>query len=97
MIDRRPAAIARCAGVADVLRALDFGIANSLPISIRCGGHGVPGFAVCEGGVMIDLEIMANVHVDPLAQTARAQGGTNWGQFDHETQAFGLATTGRVG
>lgn len=94
MIDRSPAVIARCAGVADVLRALDFGVRNGLPVSIRCGGHGVPGFAVCDGGVMIDLETMTSVHVDPAALTARAQGGTNWGQFDHETQAFGLATTG---
>jgi len=55
MIDRRPALIARCAGVSDVMRALEFGVGKSLPISIRCGGHSVPGFSVCEGGVMLDL------------------------------------------
>ncbi|MCW5980877.1 MAG: FAD-binding oxidoreductase [Bryobacteraceae bacterium] len=96
MVDRRPGVIARCAGVADVRRTLDFGVHRGLPISIRCGGHGVSGFAVCEGGVMIDLEEMTAVHVDPAARIARAQGGVNWGQFDHETQAFGLATTGGV-
>ncbi len=94
MIDRRPAVIARCSGVSDVLRALEFGIGKSLPISIRCGGHSVPGFSVCEGGVMIDLTPMASVYVDPAAKTARAEGGVNWGQFDVETQAFGLASTG---
>ncbi len=94
MIDRRPAVIARCAGVSDVMRALEFGVQRSLPVAIRCGGHSVPGFSVCEGGVMIDLTPMSSIHVDPIAKTARAEGGVNWGQFDVETQAFGLATTG---
>lgn len=94
MYDRRPAIIARCAGVADAKRALEFGVENSLPVSIRSGGHGLPGFAVCDDGVMIDLEEMTSIRVDPAAVTARAEAGVNWGQFDHETQAFGLATTG---
>jgi len=76
------------------MRALEFGRENAVPISIRCGGHGVPGFAVCDGGIMIDLSETTTVYVDPARQTARAAGGANWGQFDHETQAFGLATTG---
>ena len=67
---------------------------KKLPVLIRSGGHGVPGFAVCQGGVMIDLSNMAGVTVDPVRKTAHAQAGANWGQFDHETQAFGLATTG---
>src|SRR5450755_1383837 len=94
MIDRRPAVIARCAGVSDVMRALEFGVRRSLPIAIRCGGHALPGFSVCEGGLMLDLTPMSSVYVDPAAKTARAEGGVNWGQFDVETQAFGLATTG---
>ena len=94
MIDRRPAVIARCAGVSDVMRALEFGVQRSLPVAIRCGGHSVPGFSVCEGGVMLDLTPMNSIHVDPIAKIARAEGGVNWGQFDVETQAFGLATTG---
>lgn len=94
MIDRHPAAIARCAGVADVKRSLEFSLDNALPVSIRSGGHGLPGYAVCDGGVMIDLSDMTAVSVDPAAKTVRAQAGANWGQFDHETQAFGLATTG---
>ena len=94
MIDRYPAVIARCAGVADVKRSLEFSLDKALPVSIRSGGHGLPGYAVCDGGVMIDLSEMAAVNVDPAAKTARAQAGANWGQFDHETQAFGLATTG---
>ncbi|MBS1825070.1 MAG: FAD-binding oxidoreductase [Acidobacteria bacterium] len=94
MIDRRPAVIAQCSGVADVMRSLEFAVTRSLPLSVRCGGHSLPGYGVCDGGVMIDLEKMNHVYVDPVTRTARAQGGANWGQFDHETQAFGLATTG---
>jgi FAD/FMN-containing dehydrogenase len=94
MIDRRPAVITRCEGVSDVMRALEFGVRKSLPIAIRCGGHSIPGFSVCEGGLMLDLTPMSSVYVDPAAKTARAEGGVNWGQFDVETQAFGLATTG---
>src|ERR687892_674263 len=96
MINRHPALIARCAGVADVINAINFARANNLLVSVRGGGHGVPGFAVCDGGLMIDLSRMNAVCVDPVGRTARAEGGCTWGDFDHETQAFGLATTGGV-
>lgn len=94
MIDRRPAMIVRCAGAADVMRAVSFAREHELLVAVRGGGHGVPGFAVCDGGVMIDLSCMKSVRVDPTRHTARAEGGVTWGDFDHETQAFGLATTG---
>jgi FAD/FMN-containing dehydrogenase len=94
MIDRRPAAIVRCAGVSDIKRAIDFGRRHSLPLSVRGGAHGVPGFAVCDGGLMVDVSPMTSVTVDPHRRIATVEGGANWGQFDHETQAFGLATTG---
>jgi FAD/FMN-containing dehydrogenase len=96
MIDRRPALIARCAGVADVLDALRFARAHDLLVSVRAGGHNVAGNAVCDGGLMIDLSLMKGIRVDPIARTARAQAGVTWGEFDVETQAFGLATTGGV-
>lgn len=96
MIDRHPAMIVRCAGVADVMRAVKFARECDVPVSIRGGGHGVPGFAVCEGGMMIDLSQMRSVRVDPVEQTARAEAGATWGDFDDETLAFGLATTGGV-
>jgi FAD/FMN-containing dehydrogenase len=96
MIDRHPALIVRCAGVADVMRAVDFARNNALLVSVRAGGHGVAGLAVCDGGLMIDLSRMKGIHVDPTRQTARADAGVTWGEFDHETQAFGLATTGGV-
>ena len=96
MIDRRPAMIVRCSGVADVLNAVDLARSNDLLVSVRCGGHGVPGFSVCEGGMMIDLSPMKSVRVDQAKRTARAEGGVTWGELDHETQAFGLATTGGV-
>ncbi|MFB3922325.1 MAG: FAD-binding oxidoreductase [Terriglobia bacterium] len=96
MIDRHPAAIVRCAGVADVMRAVNFAREHELLVSVRGGGHGIAGFAVCDGGMMIDLSQMRGVRVDPAARTARAQGGATWGDFDDETLAFGLATTGGV-
>jgi FAD/FMN-containing dehydrogenase len=96
MIDRRPAMIARCAGVADVLTGVRFAREHDLLVSVRGGGHGMPGFAVCDGGLMIDLARMKGVHVDPNNRTVRAEAGVTWTEFDHETQAFGLATTGGV-
>jgi FAD/FMN-containing dehydrogenase len=94
MIDRRPALIARCAGVADVIGAVDFARTHDLLVSVRGGGHNVTGNAVCDGGLMIDLSPMKGIRVDPVRRTARAQAGVTWGELDHETQAFGLATTG---
>jgi FAD/FMN-containing dehydrogenase len=93
-IDRRPAVIARCTGVADVVAALGFAREHGLPVSVRGGGHSVAGHAVVEGGVMIDLRPMNRVRVDPEQRTAWCGGGTNWGEFDRETQAFGLAVPG---
>ena len=94
MIDKRPALIARCAGAADVINAVQFARTHRLLVSVRGGGHNIPGNAVCDGGLMIDLSGMKSVRVDPMRRTARAEGGVTWGEFDHETQAFGLATTG---
>jgi FAD/FMN-containing dehydrogenase len=94
MFDRRPALITRCGGVADVLAALAFARDNDLEVAVRGGGHGVPGYACVDDAIVIDLRDMNGVWVDPAARTARAQGGTTWGKFDRETQAFGLATTG---
>jgi FAD/FMN-containing dehydrogenase len=96
MIDRRPAVIVRCSGTADVLHCVRAARENDLLVSVRGGGHGVAGFAVCEGGLMIDLSTARGVRVDCEQRTAHAQGGATWGDFDHETQAFGLATTGGV-
>lgn len=94
MVDRRPALIARCTGVADVMAAVRFARDNGLPLAIRGGGHSVPGYGVCEGGVVVDLSPMKGVWVDPEARTARAQAGLTWGELDRETQQFGLAVTG---
>jgi FAD/FMN-containing dehydrogenase len=96
MIDNRPCLIARCAGTADVLEAVRFAATQGLLVSVRGGGHNVAGTAVCDDGLMIDLSLMKGIHVDPAAQTAWAQPGVLWQDFDHETQAFGLATTGGV-
>jgi FAD/FMN-containing dehydrogenase len=94
MIDKRPALIVRCVGVADVLACVNFARANNVLVSVRGGDHSAAGTALCDGGLTIDLSSMKGIRVDPGKRTARAEGGTRWGEFDRETQAFGLATTG---
>src|SRR5947208_13461046 len=96
MIDRHPALIARCTGAADVMAAVRVARANELLVSVRGGGHNLAGNAVCEGGLMIDLSPMKSVRVDPARRTARAEAGLTWGEYNRETQAFGLASTGGV-
>ncbi len=90
-IDRSPALIARCAGVADVIAAVRFAKQTGLVIAVRSGGHSFPGASVCDGGIVIDLAPMRGIRVDPQARTARAQAGVLLGELDRETQAFGLA------
>ena len=94
MIDKRPGAIARCQGVADVQTCVRFAADTDTPLAIRGGGHNVAGLALCDGGLVIDLNRMKGAHVDPAARTVYAQAGMCWGDFDRETQVFGLATTG---
>jgi hypothetical protein len=93
MVDRRPALIVRCVGVSDVMRGVEFARSHDVPLSIRGGGHSVAGKAVYDGGLMLDLSPMKGIRVDPAQRTAEAQAGLTLGEFDHETQAFGLATT----
>ncbi len=96
MIDRCPALIVQCAGIEDVMTTVAFVRDHDLLVSIRGGGHGVTGNAVCDGGLVIDLSRMKSVRVDPAKRTARAEGGATWGDFDRETQTFGLASTGGI-
>ena len=95
-IDRHPALIARCAGADDVVAAVRFARERDLLVSVRGGGHGVAGHAVCDDGLMIDLSPMKAVRVDAAARTARAAGGVLWSELDRATQQFGLATTGGI-
>jgi FAD/FMN-containing dehydrogenase len=95
-IDRRPALIARCAGAPDVAAALRHARDRDLVVAVRGGGHGVGGHAVCDDGIVIDLSAMRAIAVDPVARTARAQGGVLWGELDAATQEHGLATVGGI-
>ena len=96
IIDRRPRLIAQCAGAADVIAAVNFARTHGLLVAVRGGGHSWPGHSVCDDGLMIDLSRMRGVRVDLATKTVRAQGGALWGDVDHESQAFGLATSGGV-
>lgn len=91
--DRHPALIARCAGAADVVRAVDFARTHRLLTAVHGGGHSISGQSSCDGGLMIDLSPMKRVRIDPTSRTATAQAGVLLGEFDRESQAFGLATT----
>ncbi len=95
-IDRFPALIARCAGVADVIAAVRFARETGLTVAVRGGGHSFPGLSVCDGGIVIDLGPMKGIRVDPQARTARAQAGVLLGELDRETQAFGLAASAGI-
>jgi FAD/FMN-containing dehydrogenase len=94
MIDRRPAVVAVCGSTADVVAAVNYARDEGLPLSVYCGGHAVTGAAVCDDGVCLDLRGMKGIEVDPVARTARADAGLNWGEFDAATQEHGLAVTG---
>lgn len=96
LIDKRPAVIVQCLGVADVLEALRFARDHDLLVAVRGGGHNVAGFGTCDGGLVIDLSPLRGIRVDPAKRTVRAQAGVTWGDLDRETQAFGLAVPGGV-
>ena len=92
--DRHPALIIRCAGTADVIRAVEFAHSEGLEVAVRGGAHSIAGFSTSDGGVVIDTSPMKGIRVDPAGRRAVAQPGLTWSEFDHETQAFGLAVTG---
>src|SRR6058998_2313446 len=96
MIDKHPALIARCAGVADVIDAVRFAGENDLAVAVRGGGHNVAGNAVCDDGIVIDLSGMRGIRVDPVARIARAEPGVQWGDLDREDQAFDLIVPGGI-
>jgi len=94
MIDRRPALVVRCAEVADVVAAVRFARSQDLEISVRGGGHSLPGFSTTDGGLVIDLSRMRDVRVDATERRALVEGGATWADVDQATQAAGLAVTG---
>src|ERR1700675_2418886 len=96
MIDKRPSVIVGCVDAGGVIAAVNHARENGVAVAIRGGGHSVPGFGTCDEGVVVDLSGMRGVRVDPRNQTARAGGGATWGDFNHATHAFGLATTGGI-
>ena len=96
LVNKKPALIAQCRGLADIADAIKLARKLGLEIAVKGGGHNVAGRATVDGGVMIDLTPMRGIHVDAKARTARAEGGVTWGEFNRETQVHGLATTGGV-
>ena len=94
MIDRHPALITRCADVADVISAVKFARQHQLTLAVRGGGHNGAGLGTCDGGLVIDLSRLKGIRVDPTQRTVRVEGGCTWGDVDHATHPFGLATPG---
>ena len=92
MINKRPRLIARCVDVADVIAAVKYGASNQMLTAIRGGGHNGAGLGVCDDGLVIDLSRMKGIRVDPKEKTVRVEGGCVWGDVDHATHAFGMAT-----
>lgn len=91
MVDRRPVAIVRPRGTADVVQAVRYAGTHGLPVGVRGGGHSVAGHGCCDGGLLVDLSAMRGVHVDAAASTVRAEGGALLADLDAEAQVFGLA------
>jgi len=96
MIDKKPALIVKCENAGDVILAVNVAREHNLDVSIRSGGHNGPGLALVNEGLVIDLSRMNGVRVDPVNRTARVEGGCTWGDVDHATHAFGLATPSGV-
>lgn len=96
MIDKRPRFIARCANVADVMAAVNFGREQQIDTAVRGGGHNFPGLALADDGLVIDLSAMKGIRVDPEAKTVRVEPGCRWADVDHATHAFGLATVSGI-
>jgi FAD/FMN-containing dehydrogenase len=96
MIDKRPAAVVRVSQGADVVAVVNFARDNHIDLAIRGGGHSAPGFGTWDDALVIDFADRIGVRVDPAAQTARTEAGATWGDFNHATHAFGLATTGGI-
>jgi FAD/FMN-containing dehydrogenase len=94
--DRRPALVVQAADVADVMTAVTFAGEHGLPLAVRGGGHSVPGFGTCDGGLVLSLERLRGIRVDPEGRRVRAEGGCTWADLNHATAAFGMATTGGI-
>ncbi len=94
--DRRPAVIVRAAATADAVAVVNYAREAGLDLAVRGGGHSAPGFGTWDDGVVLDLSLLNNVFVDRTKKTARTGGGATWGDFNHATHAYGLATTGGI-
>src|SRR5206468_814143 len=93
---RRPALIVRATSTTDAVAAVNYARDTGLDLAVRGGGHSAPGFGTSDGGVVLDLSLINNVFVDRVRKTARTGGGATWGDFNHATHAYGLATTGGI-
>src|ERR1035437_5263234 len=92
MIHKKPRLIVRCADVADVIASVNFAKEHQLHLAIRAGGHNAGGLGICDDGFVIDLAPIKYTRVDPGARTVTVGGGCTWGDVDHATHVFGMAT-----
>ena len=96
MIHKKPRLSARCADITDVIRSVNFARENDLLVAVRGGGHNAGGLGICDDGLVIDLSPIKYTQVNPTARTVTVGGGFVWGDVDHATQAFGMATPSGV-
>jgi FAD/FMN-containing dehydrogenase len=94
MIDRHPALVARCANTDDVVRAVNFARQRALLVSVKCTGHNVAGYAVCDDGLVIDLSLMKGITANADARTVRVEAGCTWGEVNDALQPYELAAAG---
>jgi FAD/FMN-containing dehydrogenase len=92
MIDKHPAAVVRCRDAADVISCVQFARAHGIELAVRSGGHNAAGFSVQDGALVIDLSLLRSTTVSPQDRTVRVDAGATWGDVDHATVAFGMAT-----
>jgi FAD/FMN-containing dehydrogenase len=90
-IEKRPALFARCIGNEEVIAALRFAGERDLEVAVRSGGHNVAGTALTNGGLVIDLQLMKRIDVDPERRKLRVQAGVRLADVDRATEPYGLA------
>jgi len=90
-VNKYPQAIARCASLDDVMRAVEFSRRHDLSMAVRAGGHSFGGHGACDGGIVVDLSLMKRAQIDPASASIKVEAGVLAQELDCMTQAFKMA------